>query len=41
MRWRADSVNRTAVLVDGHGAYLTFPDKTLDAAFAAAAPAGG
>ena len=35
MRWRADSVNRTAVLVEGDGAYLPFPDKTFDAAFAA------
>ena len=35
MRWRADSVNRTAVLVEGDGAYLSFPDKTFDAAFAA------
>tara|TARA_B100000959_G_scaffold287299_1_gene370912 strand:- start:2337 stop:2972 length:636 start_codon:yes stop_codon:yes gene_type:complete len=35
MRWRADSVDRTAVLVEGDGACLPFPDKTFDAAFAA------
>ncbi len=35
IRWRADSVDRTGVLVEGDGACLPFPDKTFDAALAA------
>ena len=35
IRWRADSVDRTGVLVEGDGACLPFPDKTFAAALAA------
>ena len=35
MRWRADSVDRTAALVEGDGTCLPFADSTFDAALAA------